>query len=88
MIVTVNQWGSQSAVRLPAEVSKKLGLTAKTPVQLQIRGNELIITKARRHISLEERFKDWNGGVPETTKEDREWLDMKPVGRERFWEED
>lgn len=36
----------------------------------------------RRHITLAERLKDWDGQPYELTDEDREWLNMKPVGKE------
>jgi hypothetical protein len=46
-------------------------------------------TKAeRKHISLEERFKNypnWDGKPYELTEEDLAWINMEPVGKERFW---
>ncbi|MCL2018342.1 MAG: hypothetical protein FWG70_01170 [Oscillospiraceae bacterium] len=39
-------------------------------------------------INMETIFENWDGQPCDLTDEDRAWLDMEPVGKERFWEEE
>ena len=86
MQTTIQKWGNSQAVRLPKAILDLLLLQENDPVEISTKDDSIIIKKATRKrrakISLEERFKDWNGKPYELTKEDDEWLNMKPVGRE------
>ena len=83
--IRVNRWGNGLGIRLPKEFTDKEGITEISRVEARTTGNRLIITRAkepRRHISLAERLKDWDGQSYELTDEDREWLNMEPAGDE------
>jgi len=76
-------WGGSAAVRIPKNFLRQLGLGEKSTVLLKIsEKNELVITPVYRHKTLEERFEGWNEQPYELTVEDKEWLNMKPVGEE------
>jgi len=44
--------------------------------------NEIIITPNSRHKTLDERFDGVNVAPYELTEEDKEWLEIRPVGEE------
>ena len=83
--IRVNRWGNGLGIRLPKEFTDKEGITEKSSLEVVVTDRGLIITCAeepRRHIPLDERLKDWDGQPYEMTDEDKEWLNMKPVGEE------
>ena len=83
--VRVNRWGNGLGIRLPKEFTDKEGITETSSVEVRATDDGLIITRAkepRRHISLAERLKDWDGQPYELTGEDTEWLNAEPVGDE------
>jgi antitoxin component of MazEF toxin-antitoxin module len=75
-------WGGSTALRIPKSFLQQLNMDEKSTVKLKItENNELIIAPVYRHKTLEELFEGFDG-VYELTDEDREWLNMEPVGRE------
>ena len=83
--IRVNRWGNGLGIRLPKEFTDKEGITETSKVAVSATDNGLIITHAkepRKHISLAERLKDWNGQPYKITAEDKEWLNMEPAGDE------
>ena len=84
-IVRVNRWGNGLGIRLPKEFTDKEGITETSSVEVSATDNGLLITRVKeshRRISLEERFKDWDGQPYELTDEDKAWLNMEPMGDE------
>ena len=85
--IRVNRWGNGLGIRLPKEFTDKEGITETSRVEVKATDNGLIITRAKepfKHIPLAERLKDWNGQPYELSDEDREWLNMEPVGEEKW----
>ena len=83
--IRVNRWGNGLGIRLPKEFTDREGITEASRVEVSATDNGLIITRAaepRRHIPLAERLKDWSGMPYELDDEDREWLNMEPIGDE------
>jgi antitoxin component of MazEF toxin-antitoxin module len=83
--ISVNRWGNGLGIRLPKEFTDKEGITETSKVEVSATDSGLIITRAkepRRHIPLAERLKNWDGQPYEITDEDKEWLNMEPVGDE------
>ena len=81
----VNRWGNGLGIRLPKEFTDKAGITETSRVEVSATDNGLMITcvkEPRRHIPLAERLKDWDGQPYELTAEDKEWVNMEPVGEE------
>ena len=44
--------------------------------------SELTIKPARERLTIEKLFENWDGQPYELTDEDKEWLNMEPVGDE------
>jgi antitoxin component of MazEF toxin-antitoxin module len=83
--IRVNRWGNGLGIRLPKEFIDRAGITETSQVEVTATDNGLLITRAkepRRHIPLAERLKEWDGKSYELTDEDRDWLNMEPVGDE------
>ena len=84
-IIRVNRWGNGLGIRLPKEFTDKEGITEESRVEVFTTDQGLVITRLkepRKHISLAERLKNWDGQPYELTNEDKEWLNMEPVGEE------
>lgn len=86
MQTTIARWGNSQAIRLPKTLLKTANIAESDTVDLLPLKNTIIIKKAentrRQHIPLAERIKGWDGKPYELTQEDKEWLEMKPVGEE------
>jgi antitoxin MazE len=80
----IQKWGNSQAIRLPKAILDIARLSENEQVQITAEPDTVIIKKVkiRRHMTLEERLKDWDGQPYELTDEDKEWLSMKPVGNE------
>jgi len=86
MYATIQKWGNSQAIRLPKAILETAGVGENEQVQILAERNKIVISKPRsrrEHIPLAERLKNWNGQPYELTSEDREWLDMEPVGEEK-----
>jgi antitoxin MazE len=87
MSVTFQKWGNSLAVRIPADVARKLGLEPGSTAEIQTEEGKLVFDLATekrskvRKISL-----DWllEGMTEEDFRDhiDHGWVNMKPVGRE------
>jgi len=85
MNTTIQKWGNSQAIRLPKAILETASIKENEQVQISAERNKIIIIKSRsyrEHIPLAERLKNWNGQPYELTNEDKEWLDMEPVGEE------
>ncbi|MDR2898034.1 MAG: AbrB/MazE/SpoVT family DNA-binding domain-containing protein [Spirochaetaceae bacterium] len=83
--IHVNRWGNGLGIRLPKEFIDKVGITETSRVEVRSTDDVLMVScvkEPRRHIPLAERLKNWDGNPYELTDEDRQWIDMKPVGEE------
>ena len=79
---TVSMWGNSQALRLPIEMSRKLGIRANDEVVLEIREDVLSITKAStpREGTIEYLFKDYSGESFKTELTNP----VKPLGEEKW----
>jgi len=88
---TMQKWSKGLGVRLPNEIAKIAKIPEKAKIKIIAEPEKIVITRVKETpkfdlIDLEELFKDFDGEY-ELDEEDRQWIDMKAVGRERFWEE-
>lgn len=44
----VQKWGNSLAVRIPKPLAVQLGLANRSPIEFSLRGQELVITPAKR----------------------------------------
>jgi antitoxin component of MazEF toxin-antitoxin module len=60
---TVSMWGNSQALRIPAEMSRQLGIRANDEVVLELRENVLTVSKPStpREGTIEYLFKDYSG---------------------------
>ena len=60
---TVSMWGNSHALRLPIEMSRKLGIRANDEVVLEVNNDVLTISKPStpREGTIEYLFKDYSG---------------------------
>jgi antitoxin MazE len=80
METSIRKWGNSSAVRLPKPILKTANIGEHDAVEILARKDEIIIRKThqRKHITLKERMKDWDGVY--CTDGELDWGD--PVGEE------
>lgn len=87
MKATIQKWGNSQAIRLPKALLKTANIQENEQVSIFASNNKLVIKKTRKykeHIPLSERLSDWNGQPYELTNEDKDWLDLEPVGNEEW----
>ena len=51
--VQVTKWGNSLGVRVPRDVAARIGLTEGSRVDIEARGDHLVITKSNRRFTLE-----------------------------------
>lgn len=62
MEARLQKWGNSDGIRIPKSFLKELGLKTNDMVELIQLENKIIITKSNKpSISLEKRFKEYNG---------------------------
>jgi antitoxin component of MazEF toxin-antitoxin module len=61
---TVSMWGNSQALRLPAEMTRQLGIRPNDEVVLELKENILTVSKPEtpREGTIEYLFKDYAGG--------------------------
>ena len=74
----IKNWGNSQGIRIPKEYLVQLGITTDTPLDIRIEGENIVISKAFRHKTLDERIKLY-GELAEPTEE---ITYGDPVGRE------
>ena len=87
MQTTIVRWGNSRGVRLPKVLLETANLADNDLVDVVAEGGQIIIKKSkerRKHIPLSQRLKDWDGKPYEVMDEDKEWLEMMPVGEEEW----
>lgn len=65
-IVTLGRWGKSLAVRLPSELAGRLALSEGASVEVEQRGDELVIRKACKSLTAADMFA---GKTPEEWRE-------------------
>jgi len=78
MEIRLQKWGNSSGVRIPSNLLKALNLKTNDKLELVQEDNKIVISKSKENkISLEERFKNYNG---ENLAKDFVW--DEPKGKE------
>ena len=52
--VQIAKWGNSLGLRVPRDLAARIGLTEGTRVDIETRGNDLIVTKSNRRFALNE----------------------------------
>ena len=84
MHMTIKKWGNSLATRIPKAVAESVDLHLDQNVDIAAVDGKIIITpiKKKKEYKLEELLSQCKPGSMKLTKEDQEWLDAEPVGRE------
>ena len=62
MEVILQKWGNSDGIRIPSSLLKSLNIKTNDKLEIIQSDDKLIITKSNKNkISLEERFKNYNG---------------------------
>ncbi|MBR3339891.1 MAG: AbrB/MazE/SpoVT family DNA-binding domain-containing protein [Lachnospiraceae bacterium] len=76
---TVKPWGNSQGIRLSKSVLKEAGIQVNDTVQIEVRGNTIILKKVFKHRTFEERLAEYDGKID---VQSFEW--GEPEGREMF----
>jgi antitoxin MazE len=52
--IQIAKWGNSLGLRVPRDLAMKLGLREGSRVEIEARGNDLVVTKSRRRFTLDE----------------------------------
>jgi len=79
---TVSMWGNSQALRIPVEMTRRLGISANDEVVLEVKENILTVSKPStpREGTIEYLFKDYSGESFKTELTNP----VKPVGNEKW----
>jgi len=79
---TVSMWGNSQALRLPVEMTRRLGISANDEVVLELRENILTVSKPStpREGTIEYLFKDYSGESFKTELTNP----LEPIGNEKW----
>jgi len=75
-------WGNSQALRIPVEITRRLGIRANDEVVLELKENILTVSKPEtpREGTIEYLFKDYTGGSFKTELVNP----IEPVGEEKW----
>ena len=61
--VSLKAWGNSYGIRIPKEILKKLNIGVSDTLQMDVQGDSIIIRKAFKHKSFEERLDEYEGEI-------------------------
>ena len=84
MHMTIKKWGNSLATRIPKAVAESINLQLDQEIDIEVVNGRIVITpiKKKKEYKLEELLSQCNPGSMKLSKEDQQWLDDKPVGKE------
>ncbi|MDD2215489.1 MAG: AbrB/MazE/SpoVT family DNA-binding domain-containing protein [Eubacteriales bacterium] len=77
MYTTIQKWGNSQAVRLPKPILEMANLNENDKVEIKVQDNNIIITPAKKHRTLQERIAEY-----QCDYKCSEWDTGKPKGKE------
>ncbi|MBI5557634.1 MAG: AbrB/MazE/SpoVT family DNA-binding domain-containing protein [Deltaproteobacteria bacterium] len=86
MLMTIKKWGNSLATRIPKAVVESVDLRLDQEVDVEAVNGKIIITPIakKKEYKLEELLGQCNPSSMKLSKEDQEWLNTDPVGRETW----
>lgn len=84
MHMTIKKWGNSLATRIPKAVAESINLQIDQEIDIEAVNGRIVITpiKEKKEYKLEELLSQCKPGSMKLSKEDQQWLDDKPVGKE------
>lgn len=80
----IRKSGGANIVSIPKAVLKALGLHADSALDLSLESNRIVLTPVSEKMTLDDLLAGSSKKRLAINKEDREWLDEKPTGKEEF----
>ena len=80
--IAIRKSGGANIISIPKAIVKTLGLQVGSKLDLSIEENKIILTPMPEEVSLEDLLAGSPKACFRVTKEDSEWLDARPVGKE------
>lgn len=77
MYAEIQKWGNSQGVRIPKSILQMLGWNERESVRMDAADGKLILSRPRRHKTIEERFAGFSGNY---VKENVDW--GEPEGKE------
>lgn len=75
--VAIRAWGNSQGIRLSKEIMDRMGLKVSDLLDIEVSGEEIILRKAFRHRSFEERMEEYGSRISAL---DFDW--GEPLGKE------
>ncbi|HCH33224.1 MAG TPA: AbrB/MazE/SpoVT family DNA-binding domain-containing protein [Oceanospirillaceae bacterium] len=80
--IAIRQSGGANIVSIPKAIVKTLGLHVGSKLDLSIVDNRIVLTPVDNELTLDMLLAGSPKACFAITDEDREWLDMSPLGEE------
>jgi len=77
MRTTLKKWGNSQAIRIPKTIIEKARIKENDQVELNVVSGTIVIQPIKKHKTLKERIKDYNGDYRCS-----EWESGQSVGKE------
>ena len=61
--VSVKAWGNSQGIRIPKDILEKLNIHVSDVLQLEIEGDRIVLVKAFKHRTFEERLAEYGGEI-------------------------
>lgn len=75
--VAVKSWGNSQGIRIPKNILEKLNIGVSDMLQIDVVENSIVLKKAFRHKTFEERLQEYQGEISVC---DFDW--GEPIGKE------
>jgi len=77
MLAKIQKWGNSQGIRIPKSILSSADFSENEEVEIIALDGRIVIEHSKRHKSLKERFKDFDGDYKCS-----EWDTGSPVGNE------
>ena len=86
MQMTIKKWGNSLATRIPKAVADSADLHLDQQVDIEVVNGKIVITpiEKKNEYELDELLSQCKPSSMKIDKEDKQWLDDGPVGREAW----
>ena len=75
--VMIRSWGNSLGIRLPKKILDRLGIGSSDVLNVEINNNSIVLSKAFKHKTFEERLAEYDGQI---SVFEYDW--GEPVGKE------
>ena len=84
MQMTIRKWGNSLAARIPRAIAESSNLHLDQTVDIEAVDGKIVITPltVKKEYKLDDLLRQCKAETMRVDREDREWLDNEPVGRE------